>query len=268
MRSLEQLDRWITGKVRNWTGRFAGGASGKELLEVRREILEDVRDNIQPAGEGRTVFPYTTVSIRIAGQDEREREACAAAFAGEDGIERDIRELLAEAGARLPPGFNVAVEVVDDPALAWSGHPFRVSYASARSKSELKSVAGRRPAAKVRVLRGETDTPECEVQADRFNIGRLKEVVAEKEGLRRRNDLAFAESETTVSREHATIRYDAASGRFRLYDSNSQRGTVIFREGRRLDVTRGGAGLQLRSGDEIHLGSARLLFEEGESGPE
>ena len=261
MRSLEQIDRWIAGKVRNWTDRFAGGASGKELLEVRREILEDIRDNIQPAGEGRTLFPYSGVSVRIAGQDEREREVCAAAFAGEDGIERDIRELLAEAGARIPAAFDVSVEVVDDPALAWSGRPFRISYLSTGPKGRSKTSPDIRPSARVRVTQGETDTTECEIRSDRFYIGRLKEVVGEKEGLRRRNDLAFAESETTVSREHAVIRYDPSSGRFRLHDSNSQRGTVVFREGRRLEVPKGAGGLQLRPGDEIHLGNARVIFE-------
>ncbi len=89
----------------------------------------------------------------------------------------------------------------------------------------------------------------------------MKEVVGEKEGLRRRNDVAFAENETSVSREHAVIRYDQQSGRYRLYDTGSQRGTVVFRSGRKLDVPRGSAGVQLRSGDEIHLGNARLLFE-------
>ncbi len=42
-----------------------------------------------------------------------------------------------------------------------------------------------------------------------------------------------------VSREHAYIRFDAESGKFRLYDSMSQRGTSLFREGRRLETPKG-----------------------------
>jgi pSer/pThr/pTyr-binding forkhead associated (FHA) protein len=72
--------------------------------------------------------------------------------------------------------------------------------------------------------------------------------------------VAFAETETTVSREHAHIRYDAESGKYRLYDSGSQRGTSIFRDGRRLEAPRV-RGVQLRSGDEIHVGDARVRFE-------
>ena len=109
-------------------------------------------------------------------------------------------------------------------------------------------------------MRGDAECKECAIEADRFYIGRLKEVVGDKQGVRRRNDLAFVESETTVSREHALIRYDAASGRFRVSDSGSARGTVVFRGGRRLETQRGSAGVLLKSGDEIHVGNARLKF--------
>ena len=48
MRSLEQLDRWIAGKVKLWTARAAGGPGGKQILEIRRDVLENVRDQIEP----------------------------------------------------------------------------------------------------------------------------------------------------------------------------------------------------------------------------
>jgi pSer/pThr/pTyr-binding forkhead associated (FHA) protein len=119
-----------------------------------------------------------------------------------------------------------------------------------------------RPNARLTILRGEANIPEFPIHSDRVNIGRLKEVTGEKDGLRRRNDVAFADTETTVSREHAYVRYDADTGKFRLYDSGSQRGTCVFRDGRRLQVPKGLAhGLQLRAGDEIHLGEARIVFE-------
>jgi pSer/pThr/pTyr-binding forkhead associated (FHA) protein len=78
--------------------------------------------------------------------------------------------------------------------------------------------------------------------------------------------LAFSETETTVSREHACIRYDREAGVYRIFDTHSQRGTFVLRGGRRIDVPRGGAaGVQLKSGDEIHLGNARVRFETQES---
>lgn len=263
MRSLEQFDRWIAGKVKNWTGRVAGGQHSPQLLEIRRDILEEIRDAIRPAGTGKSVFPYSTVSIRIGAADLADRSALEAALGG-DALAEDIRELLAEAGCHVPAGFAVAVEIVDAPELASEDRPFQIAYTSER-KTAASAPAGlpaTRPRATVKVIRGSAEAEEYEISSTRFNIGRLKEVATERDGLRRRNDLAFGENETTVSREHAYIRYDASSGKYRLYDTNSQRGTVIFRDGRRLDVPRGtGAGLQLRSGDEIHFGNARVVFE-------
>jgi hypothetical protein len=263
MRSLEQLDRWMAAKVKSWTLKFSG-QHAKELLEVRREILEEVRSGIQPLGAGKSVFPHNHIDIRIAAQDEREREICQAAFAGEDGIAADIRELLKEAGCALPRGFSTTVEVVDDPALAWSSRPFQVECSTRKDAAAPARAPLVRPRAMLRVASGEASPRECEITTDRFYLGRLAEVVGDRDGLRRRNDLAFAETETTVSREHAYVRYD--SGSFRLYDTHSQRGTVVFRGGRRIDVPRGAAGgVQLKSGDEIYLGNARVLFEIEES---
>jgi hypothetical protein len=266
MRSLDQLDRWMAGKVKDWTSRISG-RHGKELLEARREILEDVRSRMQPKGAGKSVFPHTSIDIRIAAQDEQERAVCEAAFAGEDGIEQDIREMFAEAGCGVPRGFQAKVEVVEDSGLAWSERPFRIEYSSGKTPSAAKSRAGaERPSAKLIVTAGNAASPECEITTDRFYLGRLAEVVGEREGLRRRNDLAFAEIETTVSREHACIRYDRELGAYRIFDTHSQRGTFVLRGGRRIDVPRGAAaGVQLKSGDEIHLGNARVRFEEQES---
>lgn len=261
MRSLEQLDRWIAGKVKNWTSRISGAPHSMELLELRREILEDVRDRIEPRGSGKSLFPYNAVSVRIACQDAEEQRVREAAFSDEGGLEQDIVDLLREGGCPLPSGMNVMVEIVEDPALSAAGRPFEIEYAHLKQAAAApEAAAGPRPVMKLTVVRGQAEAPEYVLDAERVNIGRLKEVVGEKDGLRRRNDVAFAETETTVSREHAHIRYDAESGKFRLYDSGSQRGASIFRDGRRLEAPRV-RGVQLRSGDEIHVGDARVKFE-------
>jgi len=261
MRSLDELDRWMAGKVKNWSARVSG-RHGKELLEVRREILEDVRSRMQPKGAGKNVFPHNFIGIQVAVQDELERVFCEGAFAGKDGLEQDIREMFVEAGCALPRGFQVKVELVDDAGLAWAEQPFRIEYSSGKAAAVKSRGSGERPAAKVIVTAGNGALPECEITTDRFYLGRLAEVVGEREGLRRRNDLAFAETETTVSREHACIRYDREAGAYKIFDTHSQRGTFVLRGGRRIDVPRGGAaGVELKSGDEIHLGNARVRFE-------
>jgi hypothetical protein len=258
MRSLEQLDRWISSKVKNWTSQVSGAPQGRELLEIRRDVLEEVRDHIEPAGGGKNVFPYQSVTIWIAAQNTAQQQVFQGAFSSEsNGLEADIRELLTEAELPVPIGFAVTVHVVEDAVLATSSHPFDVEFATRRGDT----VPARPPAA-LKVLRGQADPPEYAIASERVNIGRMKEVTGEREGLRRRNDVAFADTETTVSREHACIRYDSATGKYRIYDTGSQRGTIVFREGRRVDVPSGATrGAQLRSGDEIHLGDARIRFE-------
>lgn len=260
MRSLEQLDRWIAGKVKNWTSRISGAPHGVELLEIRRDILEDVRDRIEPRGAGKSLFPYNRVSIQIRAGSVEERDVREAAFAGGEGLEQDIAGLLHEADCSQPAGFTVTVEVVEDAAFGETGRPFQIDYERRKGEVEQAPPPSVRPAVKLTVVRGQADEAQYAIDAERVNIGRLKEVVGEKDGLRRRNDVAFAETETTVSREHAHIRYDAESGKYRLYDSGSQRGTSIFRDGRRLEAPRV-RGVQLRPGDEIHVGDARLKFE-------
>ncbi len=258
MRSLEQLDRWIAGKVKNWTSRMAGTPGGKELLEIRREILEDVRDRIEALGQGHCLFPYNNVVVRIAAREQGERQMLEAAFGEGGGLERDIAGLLKEAGCAIPAGFAVIVANSED-AEAGAARPFQIEYSNRKAALVER---GKRPPIKLTVLRGEADAAEYSLAAERVNLGRLKEVLGEKEGLRRINDVAFADTETSVSREHAYIRYDQETGKFRVYDSGSQRGTSVYRDGRRVDVPRGPTrGVQLQAGDEIHLGEARVRFD-------
>lgn len=261
MKSLEQLDSWIASKVRAWSSRISGAPQHRELLEIRRDILNDVRDHIQPRGEGKSLFPYNVVSIHIAAADHTHRALLEQAFTHDNELDGTISALLAEAGCAPHSPLQITVTVAENPA---AGNALRIDYSSTPAPAAPQPTAPARPAARLTVVQGDANPSDYNIDSDRINIGRLKEVVSDKDGLRRRNHIAFAETETTVSREHAFLRYDAETGKFRLYDSNSQRGTIVFRDGRRLQVPKGSAhGFQLRSGDEIHLGSARLLFEIG-----
>jgi hypothetical protein len=257
MKSLEQLDSWIGSKVRAWSSRISGAPKSGELLEIRRDILNDIRDHIQPRGQGKSVFPYNAISIRIAAEDNSQQALLEQAFTQDDDLQQTVAALLIEGGCSPPAGLHTTVLVAED-----AGPKFRVDYSNVKSPAAAPAIPNSRPPAKLSVILGEADTTEFTINSDRVNIGRLKEVVSDKDGLRRRNHVSFAETETTVSREHAFIRYDAESGKFRIYDSMSQRGTNVFRDGRRFEVPKGPAhGFQLRSGDEIHLGSVRLRFD-------
>jgi FHA domain len=262
MKSLEQLDSWITARMRAWSSRVSGGSRSPEILEIRRDILNDIRDRIEPTGDGKNIFPYNTTAIDIAAETSERASLIQQAIGEDNELEQTIAALLSEAGCPVR-GLHVIVRVSEDAALASSHRPFRIEYLNLKSP-QANAVAKTRPKMKLIVVRGQADSAEYAFDADRVNIGRLKEVISDHEGLRRRNDVAFSETETTVSREHAYIRYDAEGDKFRLYDSMSQRGTSVFREGRRFQVPKGPTrGFQLSPGDEIHLGDARLRFETG-----
>jgi hypothetical protein len=266
MRSIEDLDRWIGAKVKGWSTRLGGGTPNPEVLEIHRDILEDVRDRLEPKGKGRYFFPYNHIAIHLGAGNDSQASLYRSAFGdlaagGGSTFTEEIRALLAEAGAD-PGGLVVDIDIAVDAALAWTGRPFRMDYLNRTAVPPKASEPAVRPPARLVVVKGAADAEAFPMKANRVNIGRLREVISEKEGLRRLNDVAFEESETTVSREHAFLIYDTDGGRFRLCDDQSQRGTSIFRAGRRIEVPKGSRrGTQLQSGDEIHLGEARLRFE-------
>lgn len=254
MKSLESVDRWLGRHFERWSANLAGGSHPKEALEIRREILSAIRDRIEPKGDGEYVFPYQEISVRIAARDAEHRDSLTAAFVDENALETQVRELLTEAECKAD-NVSVAVEIVEDA----TGAPFKLGFRRA-DKTKAAAPVARRPAAWLYVTKGKCDQSEYFIGRDTVFLGRLKEVNSKDGGLRRRNDIAFDDAENTVSREHAHIRFE--DGKFRLFHDLGERGTKLFREGRSVDVpVSGGRGTQLRSGDEIHLGEARLRFE-------
>ena len=111
------------------------------------------------------------------------------------------------------------------------------------------------------VLKGTANQPRIALDKARINIGRTAEVYR-TDGPSRKNDLAFEEAgdiNTTVSREHAHIRFDAKSGQYRLFNDRGSNLWVI-RDGLSQSIHRDARGFLLHDGDEIHLGRAVLRF--------
>ena len=111
-------------------------------------------------------------------------------------------------------------------------------------------------------------TPDLEFILDQplINLGRDHEVVDTSGRVIRRNDLFFPETEfansTTVSRTHAHLRFDSATGEWRIFDDGSSLGTSLFRDGRVIQIPgHASRGVALRHGDEINLGQVRLHFD-------
>ena len=239
---------------------MGGGEHPKETLEIRREILTAIGDKVEAKGGGEYVFPYSDIAVKLFAEDADRQAAFEAAFSQDDALQTDARDMLRDAGCHAD-AVQVTVEVIQEP----SEKPFQLGFK--RVEKAAKGIAATppkaRPAAWLYVVKGSAERPEYFVGKDIFYLGRLKEVSAKQGGLRRRNDIAFDDAENTVSREHAHIQFE--EGKFRLFHDSGEAGTRIFRDGHAVALpSTGTRGTQLRSGDEIHLGEARLRFEAGD----
>jgi hypothetical protein len=245
-------------------------------IEIRRAILDDIEDQVRPAGRSRKVFPYDRLTIEVlAGRGKATarrspaRAELEAVLNPEDGLVDAIRERLQEAGCDRVGRLEVSVKVIGKARPDWKpGALFQVTYerseaANAPAAPKTPHAASPRQAQLV-VLEGDATKKAYLLSGERTNIGRLAEVADKHRRVVRRNQVVFldADNETnqTVSRAQAHIRF-APPAEFRLYDDHSSYGTRILRDGRMIDLPSGSPrGVKLQPGDEIYFGRARVLF--------
>jgi hypothetical protein len=240
----------------------AGLEEPPELAEIRLAVLDRVREKSYRAG-GRKVFPYDLLRVHLRGVEESQREVFAGGFFRRY-LEREIMDALAGAGCRYPGNLRVEVEAVA--GLPRQGEDWLLVEALAREPggADAKAVA------RLAVREGRANCGTLRLDKARINIGRVVDVYREH-GLFRRNDLAFAEDteiNRSVSREHAHIRRDSATGEYRIFNdrwyargTGGECGTWIVRDGMSHEVHRTSRGVKLEPGDEIHLGRAVVVFE-------
>jgi hypothetical protein len=247
---------------------FAAGASGDtpELAEIRLALLDQVKAQSQLVA-GRHVFPFDSLQVLIRGVRESEAEVLTSPFLCRL-LEDELRASLRGLRYRFPE--DLTVEIVTTPALPQGEQGWLSVESSLRARPPEQKTP--QPARLV-VLRGVANESELPLHKTRTNIGRTVDVVR-TDGPSRRNDLAFTddnEINRTVSREHAHILYLRRSREYRLFNDriyNAKRqpgpncGLWIIRDGLSQAVHRDGRGARLKTGDEIHLGSAVVRFEE------
>jgi hypothetical protein len=181
------------------------------------------------------------------------------AFDGPPSLKERIVSHLEAAGCPVQ-ALDVSVSIVGTPDPEWIEPDFNVTCARVAT-----------PAVSVHTARLELIVTHGVATQQRYTtsppiaIGRGDEVRDSRQRLLRTNDLVFAEGagdvNDTVSRRHARIEHDEASGTFRVYDDGSAQGTSVVRQGRGIAVPRGTRGVRLQSGDEIVLGRARVRVE-------
>jgi len=233
-----------------------------ELAEIRLAVLDAIKAKSHRVG-GRNVFPFDLIRVHLLGVPASQADV----FAGEfltGYLTDEIKAGLARSSFRFAESLQVHIHTSPNlPAKgeAWLTVETQVSNSAANGRSIPSGPA------RLIVLNGVANHPELSISKTRTNIGRTAEVFRGA-GPSRRNDLAFTEDNQvnqTVSREHAHIVYSSKSGSYRLfndryYKGDDNCGLWIVREGLSQPVHRGPRGALLKSGDEIHLGTAVLQF--------
>jgi hypothetical protein len=233
--------------------------SGTEPLEVRRAVLEEIEGRVVAVGNGRRIFPFNRIEVRLLAPDPEERVLFEAVVREGWDLEREVRERLRDLDARFPPDLGVEVSFAERGGAEYGDRRFRIF--CHRLEGAAPEAVGNRPVLDLTVLQGKATRHVYTFNAaDRIAVGRLEEVLDADGRVKRRNEVAFLEEgevNATVSREHARIVWDEAEAEYRLRDDGSASGTRLLRDGKSLEVSRHDRrGVRLRSGDEIYFGRA------------
>ena len=266
MSLLKQAEKF-EGKVK----KLIEGAFAKEAepLEIRRAILGEIEQKIEPVGRDKRTFPFSHLRVRLFASDSQRRAIFKAVFVEDRRLEKHILELLRRNCVHLSPDLQISVRLVKRAVFPAESNEqdFCVDYQSEPAKAQLKpEMTEVLPDLHLTILRGHTTKKSYRFAKSRINLGRLAEVVDDHHRVVRRNDVVFQEGgsdiEQTVSREHAHIRLDEKSGELRLHDDGSAYGTRIFRNDQTIEVQASNRrGAKLRPGDEIFLGEACLRLD-------
>src|SRR5262245_8052166 len=264
LKETEKLEE----KVRQLIEGLFGKEAAQEPLEVRRAILRDIENKMEPVGRNRRSFPFNRLRVHLFASGPQRRAIFKAVFVEDGKLENDIRALFRRDGIHSSPDLQIGVHLGKPVANAAQSKTldFRVDYLSETPKVPVKLEKTQPlPEVLLTILRGHTTKKSYRFAKSRINLGRLDEVLDDHYRVVRRNDLVFQEGaddiDQTVSREHAHIRLDEKTSEFRLYDDGSAFGTRIFRDGVTIEVQASNRrGAKLRSGDEIFLGQACVQF--------
>jgi hypothetical protein len=242
--------------------RDALGAVTREPLEIVHLVVEAVEHEIQPGGRGKRVFPFNSITLSVLAPSGEGRARFEAVVAGEPPLRDRIVEHLRSKSCPIDD-LTVEVAYVTRAPKTWRDPQFNLAFARvARART---SDARRDPAfarLDLTVVRGTAERRIYSFAANRIDLGRSAEVRDTRNRLIRTNHVAFVEGSgevnQSVSRRHAHIAYEPASGGYRLLDDGSVHGTSVVRNGGTVAVPPGSLGVRLRTGDELVLGEARL----------
>jgi hypothetical protein len=245
--------------------RDAVGAGAREPLEIAHLIVEAAEREIQPGGRGTRVFPFNRITLAVLAPSRGTRARFEAVFDGEPTLrDRIVQHLRLKSCPVVDLMLDIAY--VAKAPKDWRHPEFNLAFLRA-ARAAAADVPREPIAARIdlTVVRGTAERKTYSFAARRIDLGRCAEVRDARNRLIRTNHVAFVERagevNQSVSRRHAHIAYEPASGGYRLRDDGSVHGTSVIRSGSTVVVPRGSLGIRLRTGDELVLGEARLRIK-------
>jgi hypothetical protein len=225
-------------------------------MEIRAAVIDAIEKKLVVRGINDRAFPYAAITVRLLPSAAADKAMLEAAFAG---FGTRVGTRLAEVGCALPSGFTATVSIVKKSPAGWSeGQRFAVEYVAAGAlAAPADSHAPSMPVLRVTVLKGTAAKKVYTFDQTIVTIGRT-EAVRDTSGRTRWNQVAFDVQTSTVSRAHATVKYDRARAEYRVLDDGSARGTAVIRDGTVIVVPRDPRGVRLQSDDEIRFGDAAV----------
>ena len=267
MSLLRRIEKSVDQRLRSIFGGGDAEPGAREAVELYRDALDQIANRATAGKRGDRVFPFNLITIELAAGNA-ERKAVLETLFDPGQLGDDIRATLKEERATPPDDLTVAVMYPADALVEMRVVCERVEPPEKAPAGTIAqpTVAVELVPARLVTLTGVSSEPEYTLDRLRINLGREGEVSDTLGRTIRRNELFFPEAaheaNSSVSRSHAHIRFDASSRDWRIFDDGSSIGTTLFRNGRRIDVpAHAGRGVALRPGDEIYLGQVRLRFE-------
>ena len=240
-----------------------------EPLELRRDLLDAVERAAEPHKKN---FTFNRLVVHILAENDKTRLLYESALEAPGESFRDaVLRRLADARIHAQGSLNISWKIhrtlPQRFAKAFGGKAVYVELHRRQvyTTATLSVVHGKPPRTKYTIKSGTTAT-----------LGRGAEVIDEKGRLVRRNTVAFQDYESkrldeeqrhihkTISRVHASIRYDDADAVFRLYDDQSTWGTSVMREDFEMPIqVKKQHPVPLQDGDLIYVGKACVRFTMG-----
>ena len=236
-------------------------------LEIRQTILDSIEQQVRPVGGGRRVLPAPVITASVlAPPAPADRDLRAALKLLEDDAIRRLQELQCD----IPPRFAIEVTYLSARPDDWNPEQCIDLGFSDQTRGRTRAV--KRPAQpplQLTVVKGRAVQESYTFATTIIRVGR-SETPTDSDGRPRQNDVAFlddqADENTTVTRGHARIQFNAVRGEYRVFDEGSANGTQIVRGGEVIVVPRTDpVGAVLQSGDELRFGKASVRVQIGVS---